>query len=65
MDKICKECVYDYPHLECINCGSKHWHFKAKKENECEYCKGRTHPRYTINQPKFNYCPMCGRKLED
>ena len=30
MDEICKSCMNEYPSVECINCGEKHYHFVAK-----------------------------------
>lgn len=30
MDEICKSCANDYPSVECVNCGEKHYNFVSK-----------------------------------
>ena len=30
MDEICKSCINEYPSVECVNCGEKHYNFVSK-----------------------------------
>ena len=49
MDEICKSCINDYPSVECVNCGEKHYNFVAK-----DYpldCDKKTNP--TTNYDKI------------
>lgn len=39
MDKMCKSCANEYPSVECVNCGEKHYHFVAKDYPTTNYDK--------------------------
>ena len=30
MNEKCKSCINDYPSVECVNCGEKHYNFVSK-----------------------------------
>jgi len=44
MDEICKSCANEYPNVECINCGEKHYHFVAKDYPITNYDKIKNIP---------------------
>ena len=39
MDEKCKNCINDYPSVECVNCGEKHYNFVAKDYPTTNYDK--------------------------
>lgn len=39
IDEICKFCANEYPNVECVNCGEKHYNFVAKNYPTTNYDK--------------------------
>lgn len=44
MDEICKSCANEYPSVECINCGEKHYNFVTKDYPTTNYDKIKNIP---------------------
>ena len=63
MGEICKSCINEYPNVECINCGEKHYHFVAKDYPTTNYDKIKNMSinemaEFISNNATNNFCDL-------